>query len=113
MKSYWCILVSISVLFTSVESAAELLVEGGLPHADDVAAHESEFGHSLEAHEDESSNVELDDEHCTHCCHGHSASITGQFTSLTTSFVARELAMGRSAYVHNFAQAPPTPPPNA
>lgn len=112
MKSFWCILVSISVLLTSVESAADLLVDD-LPHADDVVSHESEFGHSLDAHEDKASSGELDDEHCTHCCHGHSTGVTGQFTSLTTSFVARELAIGRSAYVHNFAQAPPTPPPNA
>ncbi len=113
MKSFWYILVSISVLFTSVESAADLLIDGGLPHADDVAAHESEFGHSLEDHEDETSSVDLDDEHCKHCCHGHSAGVTGQFTSMTTSFVASEHTVGRSEFVLNFSQAPPTPPPNA
>lgn len=112
MKSFWCIFVMISVLFTSVESAAELLVDG-LPHAVDVVSHESEFGHSLEAHQDGTSSDELDDEHCKHCCHGHSPGVISQFTSLTTSFVAREHTVGRSAYVRNFAQAPPTPPPNA
>ena len=112
MKSFWCIFVMISVLFTSVESAADLLVDG-LPHADDMVSHESEFGHSLEAHEDETSGGELDDEHCKHCCHGHSAGATGQFSSVTTSFVRSELTVGRPAFVLNFAQAPPTPPPNA
>lgn len=112
MKSFWCTLVSISVLFVRLEGAADLLVDG-LPHADDVVSHESEFGHSLEAHEDGTSNGELDDEHCKHCCHGHSPGVTGQFTSLTTSFVARDHTVGRSAHVRNFAQAPPTPPPNA
>lgn len=113
MKSFWCILVSISVLFMSVEGAADLLVDGGLPHADDVASHESEFGHALEAHEDETSSGELDDEHCKHCCHGHSAGATGQFTPVTTAFVASEHIVRRSVFVLNFAQAPPTPPPNA
>lgn len=112
MKSFWCIFVMISVLFTSVEGAADVLVDG-LPHAGDVASHESEFGHSLEAHEDETSSGELDDEHCKHCCHGHTAGATGQFKSVTTSFVASEHIVGRSAIVLNFAQAPPTPPPNA
>ena len=99
------------MLFVSLESAADLVTEGYL-HGDD-ASHQEEFGHPLDAHEDGSPISELDGEHCQHCCHGHSASATGHATIVVPMFIARDQRIRPAAHVSSFAQAPPTPPPNA
>ncbi len=112
MKSFWCISIIVSVLFMGMEGAADMLFDG-LPHADEAASHEDEFGHSLAAHDDETFSGDLSDEHCKHCCHGHSAGVTGEFASISTPFVPSDVDIGCSTPVHNYAQAPPTPPPNA
>lgn len=111
MRSFWCILVMVSVLSVSLEGAADIVVDG-YPHGDETS-HQEEFGHSLVAHDGEQSDTELDGEHCDHCCHGHSAGVTNSIASLATPFVAADQKAGRSAHVRKFAQAPPTPPPNA
>lgn len=111
MRSVICHFVILSVLFVGLESAADVVMDG-YPHGDD-ASHQEEFGHQLDAHEDGSPSSELDGEHCQHCCHGHSASITGDITIAVPTLVADDPRIRRAPYVGNFAQAPPTPPPNA
>ena len=106
MKFFWCISVMISVLFMSVDGAADSVTEG---HAHgDGAIHVTDNLAS-----DPPSDTDPDSDHCEQCCHGHSASMSATLASVTTPFVTADQRTSRSAYVRNFAQAPPTPPSNA
>ncbi len=101
----------ISVLFMSLEGAADVVMDG-VPHGDDVS-HQSEFGHPLEDHDGSVPDTELDGDHCQHCCHGHSSSITSQLFSFVPPMNAGDRRVDTQSDVRNFGQAPPTPPPNA
>jgi hypothetical protein len=111
MKSFWCISVMISVLFVSLEGTTDVVMDGVL-HGDDVV-HHSEFGYSLEDHDGSVTDSELNDDHCQHCCHGHSSTITSQVDSIVAPVLAGDRRVDNQIDVRNFAQAPPTPPPNA
>lgn len=110
MRSFICHYVIFSLLFVSLEATTDVFVDG-VPHGDD-ASHQQEFGHPLDAHDGEASAAELDDDHCEHCCHGHSASMTAQVAALAAPILCHDYGIGRSTRIRNFAQAPPTPPPN-
>lgn len=101
----------ISVLFASMDSVMDTAFDG-VPHGDEVA-HLDEFGHSLDAHDGTSSDTELDGEHCDHCCHGHSSSITGVSVAVHVPPTSESVIADSASLLRNFAQAPPTPPPNA
>ena len=110
MRSLICKLAILSILLVSVEGAADVVVDG-VPHGD-PAGHLQEFGHSLEAHTDESSNALSDGEHCEHCCHGHSSSIA-QSELMTTA--AESHGTTQTLYVDQLwflFLSPPTPPPD-
>lgn len=111
MRSFWCLTVMISVLFASMDSAMDAAFDG-MPHGDEVA-HQDEFGHPLDAHDGTSSDTELDGEHCDHCCHGHSASITGVSVAVHLPPTGDTRTARSTSLLRNLAQAPPTPPPNA
>ncbi len=111
MRSFWCLTVVISVLFASMDSAMDTAFDG-LPHGDETA-HLNEFGHSLDAHDGTLSDTELDGEHCDHCCHGHSASITSLSVAAHLPPTADSYVARGARHLRNFSQAPPTPPPNA
>lgn len=83
----------------------------GVPHGGEVA-HQDEFGHSLDAHDGTSSDTELDGEHCDHCCHAHSASITGASFAAALPMIGDSHIARSASLLRNLAQAPPTPPPN-
>jgi len=112
MRTLLCHGLLLSLIFASVEGAADLMVDG-FPHDTEVVSHQDEFGHSQEAHEDGTSGSDVNDDHCKHCCHAHSAGITSQFDTLSKPAWVREPIVERSSYLLNLAQAPPTPPPNA
>ncbi|HNP65445.1 MAG TPA: hypothetical protein PKH39_16030 [Woeseiaceae bacterium] len=101
----------ISVLFVSLEATADVVTDG-VPHGDDVA-HQSEFGHPLEDHDGSVPDTELDGDHCQHCCHGHSSTITSQPAAFIAAMIAGARRVDNLVDVRNFGQAPPTPPPNA
>ena len=111
MRTFLCILLTVSMLFAGLEASADLVIDG-MPHGDETS-HQAEFGHSLDEHDGGQSDTELDGEHCGHCCHGHCASMLGILSSPTILPRSAGLRASRSADVLNFAQAPPTPPPNA
>ena len=111
MRSLVCKLAILSILLVSVEGAADVVVNG-VPHGD-PAGHLQEFGHSLEAHSDESSNAVSVDEHCEHCCHGNCSSIS-QSELMTTA--AETHGTTQTHYVDQLRSlflSPPTPPPDA
>lgn len=93
----------------SVDGAADIGIEGH-PHGDGVV-HELDSG-QLNS-QDQTADSDRDSDHCERCCHGHTASITSQVASVTQSSLDGDLHIQRSPHVRNFAQAPPTPPPNA
>ncbi len=108
MRSFWCILVMISVLVMSVDGAADSVTKGH--------AHGGDAAHLLDGsddHQTSSSEAEADVDHCERCCHGHTASVTATVAAAITPYSKSEHARSRFVYVRNFAQAPPTPPPNA
>ena len=106
MKSFWCILVMVSVLMMSVDGAADSVTKGH--------AHGGDAAHVLDGGDAKTtSSSEADGDHCERCCHGHTASVTASVTAATTPYSKSQHALGRSANLRSFAQAPPTPPPNA
>ncbi len=107
MKNYWCIAIMISMLFMSVDGAADL-VNQGHPHGDSAVHQVS----NLDATE-KAQTADSEGDHCERCCHGHTASMTTQIVSMNTAPMNSDSRIARSPHVRNFAQAPPTPPPTA
>ncbi len=101
----------LSLLFASMESATDTIVDG-VPHGDE-ASHQTEFGHALDAHDGSVPDSELDGEHCEHCCHSHCSAINPQSMSGIASIVVDHCCIANHPQVLRLAQAPPTPPPNA
>ena len=104
-------IVIVSLLFMSMEGATDIPLDS-VPHRDD-AAHLSEFGHALDKHDGSVPDSELDGDHCEHCCHGHCSTIVSQVGSCIVPLSTDERRGANQSHLRNFAQAPPTPPPNA
>jgi len=109
MNSFWCSLVILSVLFMSADGAADIAIKGH-PHGDGAAY---QLDDSDSTASDSLSQTDSHGDHCEHCCHGHSASMAAQLASITTPLIGCDHLARRAPHVSNFAQAPPTPPPNA
>lgn len=86
-----------------IESAVDT-VGGEHPHGDDYA-------HVLDSDGLNESDSDADSEHCSHCCHGHTGSITGHSSALSCDMNGQQFAFYQP-HLLNFSQAPPTPPPN-
>ena len=104
-------IVILALLFSSLEGVTDVVVDG-MPHGDDVA-HQSEFGHALEDHDGSVPDSELDGEHCKHCCHSHSSTISALVVTSIAPVKTGDRRSNPKSYILNFSQAPPTPPPNA
>ncbi len=94
-----------SLLFMGIEGAIDSLGGGEHTHGDDHA-------HVLDNDESLSIDSDADSNHCSHCCHGHTGSIEGNITILKCDMSDQQFAFYQP-HILNFAQAPPTPPPNA
>ena len=101
MRSFWCILVILSVFYMSVDAAADSVSKGH--------AHGGEAAHLLDDSLDEKSDAEND--HCERCCHGHTASLTMDLASALDPLATSDHGLVGYVHVRNFGQAPPTPPP--
>ena len=110
MPSFVCQIVIFSLLFVSIEGAADVVLDG-VPHGSD-SSHLEEFGHLLNAHDGEIPDKVLDGEHCEHCCHGHSVSIVMNVACIPMPASGSSPELSHSDFVLSLAQAPPTPPPN-
>ncbi len=108
MRSFWCIFVMISVLFMSVDGAADIETSGH-PHGDGAA---SLVDSQSAPTADVASNSDFDIDHCEHCCHGHTFSIVGQVTVVLPPMIETDLQVAIAPQVRHSAHAPPTPPPN-
>ena len=111
MRSFACQLVVVSLLFVSVEGATDIVIDG-IPHGE-AAAHQQEFGHSLDDHNGDLSDRELDGDHCDHCCHVHAVSITTSAPAILLADLTTRQVPAQSDSIVGLPQAPPTPPPNA
>ena len=100
----------LSVLFLSVDGAADVASEGH-PHSGDLA-HQLDADMSVSADTNSDTGPDQDADHCEHCCHGHVVSITVQLFAPTLIGATDHQCFG-APHVVNHAQAPPTPPPNA
>ncbi len=110
MRSFMSILALLSFLFVSIEGTADVVLDG-IPHGDPIS-HEQEFGHSLEAHDGEQSDAELDGDHCEHCCHGHSSSLAhSHFVNVPVEDGKQSLDP-RDDLLPDLPLSPPTPPPD-
>ncbi len=85
-----------------IESAVDS-IGGEHPHGDDYA--------HIEDSNDPLSLDSDDDEHCSHCCHGHAGSIAGHIPVLSCDITDQLIAFYQPHFL-NLSQAPPTPPPN-
>lgn len=111
MRRFVSQLVIVSVLFMGIEGATDTLPDG-VPHGDD-GAHWVELGHALDKHDGSVPESQLDGDHCQHCCHGHCTTIVSQFCLCLALIGSGEIRSPDPSHLRNFAQAPPTPPPNA
>lgn len=106
-------LMILALLTMSIDGAIDI-AQAGHPHEDplshqlDDSQQTSDSAKSTQKNPDTPSN-----DHCEHCCHGHTSVVTaselGAFNACGSS---RQIAYLHTS-VANFAQAPPTPPPNA
>lgn len=105
MNTFLTYLVLISMLFVSIEGAADMGKSG---HAHDEHA-------SLHIDPDEvgAAIPDKDASHCDHCCHGHINVIGSVLIPIHSRIPAGNQRPLSSLFVKNYAQAPPTPPPTA
>lgn len=111
MRTFLSHIVVLALLFSSLEGVTDVVVDG-MPHGDDVS-HQSEFGHALGEHDGSVPDTDLDDEHCKHCCHSHSSTMSALVVTSIDSVRTGDRRSNPTSYILNFSQAPPTPPPNA
>lgn len=109
MKLFVCQILVLSMLVLGFESSADMANDGH--PIDPEGSHHSEVMHDSPA--DPDGDPEPDNENCEHCCHGHCAGIGTRAAANSIAFAASGHAPGRAPHYQNFAQAPPTPPPNA
>ncbi len=107
MRQFLYYFVMLSVLFMSLDAAADTVIEGH-PHSDDPTHQIDKLKTSSV---DAPANTDLNTDHCEHCCHGHCANIIDQFAPTIPPTNARDPINGRVRGIRNLAQAPPTPPP--
>ncbi|MBQ0748470.1 MAG: hypothetical protein KBT73_18350 [Marinobacter sp.] len=93
-----------SLLFMGIEGA---LVSSGGEHP-----HGDEYAHVLDSDDSTSTDTQGDNNHSSHCYHGHAGSIAGHCTVLNCDLAGHQFPFYQQN-INNFAQAPPTPPPNA
>lgn len=109
-----CLLLIVAVLCMSVDAAIDI-VQSGHPHDDDVASQrDAPFDQSgalakARQHTGERSGSG----HCDHCCHGHTPAVADGSLELPTGCATAHPFTYAPVSIANFAQAPPTPPPNA
>jgi len=105
MRSLICHLMLISLLFVSIEGAADM----------------SKTGHAHSDHSSEQAELDAldkpvpdqDEDHCDRCCHGHTSGISCNLSGAPLSALDDTHRRGLQPFIKNYAQAPPTPPPNA
>ena len=112
MRSLISHVIVFALLLMSLEGATGSLIEG-VPHGGDNGSHQIEFGHGLVDHDRNVPDSELDDDHCKHCCHGHCFTGLPISAQITVPDGSRDRISVNKWRISNFAQAPPTPPPNA
>ncbi len=108
MKSFWCKFVMISVLFMSLDGAADI-ESTGHPHGDDGG---QLYAAQTVSSVDTASASDFDVQHCEHCCHGHTFSIVGQIAAILPSLIDTDQQAAVAPQIRHSAHAPPTPPPN-
>ena len=88
-------------------------IEGAVDSIGGEHPHGNDYAHVLDSDDQHSSdsNSDTDNDHCSHCCHGHTSSITGHTPALNCDMTKQQLAFYQPHFL-NFSQAPPTPPPN-
>lgn len=103
MKAVLCHLLLISLLFVSIDGAADMAREGHA-HAEHAEQQESS---------DDPSNPDIDSNHCDRCCHGHAPGISSAVASSAVNNSATDHEHHHAPSIQNLGQAPPTPPPTA
>lgn len=53
-----------------------------------------------------------EDDHCSHCCHTHTAGMAMSLLKLSCDIEDQQIVFYQSHFL-NISQAPPTPPPTA
>ena len=110
MRRLLCQIVMFSVLFMSLDGAADI-PSVGHPHGDDPTYQldSQRFTAAVVTN----STADQNAEHCEHCCHGHVVSIAEQEASVTPPATLPERKAAPAIHFRNLTQAPPTPPPTA
>ena len=90
-----------SLLFMSLDGAADR-VSVGDPHDDGTAR----------LVDGSATDTCFDGEHGEHGCHGHVAGISVSFVVSVAAVGPADPQYSAMPYMLNYAQAPPTPPPN-
>ena len=103
-------IVVVALLVLNIEGVSDL--SGG--SWDETSGHGSQHTHEVQADElpislDTDSDCDSNQDHCSH---GHAASLVGQVASINPDS-AYQFHARFVRYLTNYAQAPPTPPPNA
>ena len=93
----------IALLWMGVDGIADRMSEGH-PHADELA-------HHIDAAPESTPDVTPD--HCEHCCHGHTSSLTQSVVSASAVAAVGTVHLERPRHIQNLDTAPPTPPPTA
>lgn len=113
MRRLLHMLLLFSLLFANLEGAIDI-AKAGHPHDDPVmqlAAVSDAAVHDLDANQDGDAPCLQD--HCEHCCHGHTSVLIAIAALLHTGCRAATHGPYADTSLLNFAPAPPTPPPNA
>lgn len=113
MRRVMPMLLLFSMLFASLDGAVDI-AKAGHSH-DDPAIQHAEVLHAAAGNLDggsEGSDTFTPD-HCEHCCHGHTSGLMSVAALPHSECPTAAHAPHADTSILNFAQTPPTPPPNA
>ncbi len=85
-------------------------IEGAVDSVGEEHPHGEEYAHVLDSDDSPPPDLEGNDSHCQHCCHGHCSNISGHLTVMNYDVTDQRFSI-YEPHILNFAQAPPTPPP--
>ena len=75
------------------------------------ARHVHESGNAVDLQGSEQHQLDDSGDHYTHCCHAHAVTMENQLDKMDVSTVEQPFLI-QPDHLKNYAQGPPTPPPN-
>ena len=96
---------ALSLLFTSLVAVLESVEANNLTH------NEFSLSHNENIQSSDINQADENDDHCIHCCHSHAGTLFRLISTINNGISTKSIFVYQQNAL-NYAQTPPTPPPN-